>query len=128
MPRLLIVDDEDRLRGNIAAFMEDEGFEVTDVASGEDAVALVDGGAKFDVCIMDMRLPGIDGEETMLALQERTPDLLYVVHTGTAGYSLPPELRSLGLTSDYVFMKPMNDLQPMADALHALAREGAYRG
>lgn len=128
MPRLLIVDDEDGLRANIAAYMEDEGFEVIGAASGEEAVELVESGQTFDVCIMDMRLPGIDGEETIEALHKRAPRLLYVVHTGTAGYVLPPELRSLGLSGEYVFMKPMTDLQPMADALHALADKGEYGG
>ncbi len=125
--RVLIVDDEDSLRMNMAAYFEDEGIEVEAVASGEEALETYTSGKRFDVCIMDMRLPIMDGQETILALHAIAPEALFIIHTGTATYSIPAELRALGINRKYVFMKPLSDLAPMTETIQTLAAERKYR-
>ena len=125
-PRVLIVDDEQTLRVNLSAYLEDEGMCVTGVSSGEDAVAQLHSGAVFDVCVMDMRLPGMDGQETILALHAIDPDLLFIVHTGTAGYSIPAPIRQLGITEHEIFPKPMPDSGALAQTILRLARTRKY--
>ncbi len=60
--RVLIVDDEKNMRKTLADILHDEGYDVTTAASGEEAVALCakDG---YDIVLMDVRMPGIDGVE-----------------------------------------------------------------
>jgi CheY-like chemotaxis protein len=122
--RLLIVDDEATLRANMAAYFDDEGMDIATAGSGEEALALVEQGARFDVCIMDLRLPGIDGHESIRELHQRDPALKFLIHTGTAGYALPDDLPAIGVTSDHVFLKPLPDMGVLADAVRALAAPG----
>jgi len=125
-PRVLIVDDEATLRANLAAFLEDEGMEVVTVSSGEEAIETVNKDPGFQICIMDMRLPGINGQEAIFALHASHPDLLFLIHTGTAGYSMPQELRSIGLRAEHTFKKPMSDMAPVAETIRRMIAWGGY--
>ena len=82
-PNILLVDDEEALRGVVAERLMDEGFEVVEAASGEAALEQLQGFA-FDVIISDLRLPGIDGREVIDAALERYPGILAIVVTGYA--------------------------------------------
>jgi two-component system, OmpR family, response regulator len=118
---ILIVDDEEMVRNNLAAYFEDEGMKVAGVDSFEAARDLIEDHEPFDVCIMDMRLPGLDGNTAILALHELYPDLRFLIHTGSARYALPIELRRMGIKDEDVFEKPMADMGPMAEAIRRLA-------
>jgi CheY-like chemotaxis protein len=121
--RVLIVDDEATLRGNLSAFFEDEGMDVEGAGSGEEAVAMVAGGRRFDVCVMDLRLPGMDGHETIRELLRLDPAMRFLIHTGTAGYALPDDLPALGVTEDHVYLKPLPDMRVLSEAIDRLAVE-----
>ncbi len=123
--RVLIVDDEPNLRKNLGFYLEDEGMDVTEAGTVREALEEARAG-RFDVCVMDMRLPDMDGNTAIMMLHEERPDLLFLIHTGTAGYTLPEELRHLGLTSDHIFMKPLTDMAPLAAAVFRLAETGRY--
>jgi len=75
----------------------------------------------FDVCIMDMRLPGMNGDTTIRTLHEICPDLKFVIHTGSADYTIPDDLRALGIDETLLFAKPLLDMQPLAETVAALA-------
>jgi len=123
---VLVVDDEANLRRNLACYLEDEGMEVLQAGSVCEALEKVRNTSDLDVCIMDMRLPDMDGNAAILALHDAYPGLLFLIHTGTAGYTLPEELRRLGLTSDHVFLKPMTDMAPLASAVVRLTETERY--
>jgi two-component system, NtrC family, response regulator AtoC len=80
---ILLVDDEDALRGVVAERLVDEGFEVAQAASGEEALEQLQGFA-FDVVVSDLRLPGIDGRGVIDAALERYPGIIAIVVTGYA--------------------------------------------
>ena len=123
--RILLVDDEEMVRETLMAFLEDEGLEVVAVDPGESAVQAVESGQVFDVCVMDVRLPGMDGNEAIRALARRAPRLRFLIHTGSMDYSLPADLRRMGLSEARIFNKPMLDLAEMARAVRALASGAA---
>jgi PAS domain S-box-containing protein len=68
--RVLIVDDNDNNRELARAILEQFGVEVTEARTGPDAIDLA-GRAPFDVILMDMRMPGLDGRATRAAIRER---------------------------------------------------------
>ena len=121
--RVLVVDDESGVAGSMQAYLEDEGMEVRSAGSAEDALELVRAGAAFDVCIMDMRLPGMDGDAAIRRLHRFRPRMQYIIHTGTAGYDLPEDLRAMGIGSDQLFMKPLPDMAPMVATIRSLGAE-----
>lgn len=117
---VLVVDDEAAMRENLSAYLEDEGMDVTTMESGERAVEHIKQGNRYDVCIMDMRLPAMDGNTAIMLLHALLPDLRFLVHTGSTLYSLPMELRKIGITDDQVFMKPLNDMKVLTQTIHQL--------
>lgn len=125
MARVLIVDDEGSVRSNLAAYLEDDGLNVETASSGEAALEMAE-RIQPDVCVMDMRLPGIDGNDTIRAMHVRFPHVLFVIHTATAEYALPDDLRRLGITDQQVFRKPVTDMAPLAQHIERLAREKRY--
>ncbi len=78
---LLLVDDEDPLREVVAERLSDQGFDVQQAASGEQALARLAEFA-FDILITDLRLPGMGGRELVQAALERYPDIIAIIITG----------------------------------------------
>ncbi|MEW6320164.1 MAG: sigma-54 dependent transcriptional regulator [Acidobacteriota bacterium] len=81
MAHLLLVDDEDALRSVIAERLEEHGFEVAQAASGTQALALL-GDFAFDVIVVDVRLPDLDGRDVLDRARERYPGIIGIVVTG----------------------------------------------
>ena len=61
MPRLLIVEDDDAMRDMVGYALAEEGMEVEAVADGESALEVFSSSGPFDLVILDVMLPGIDG-------------------------------------------------------------------
>lgn len=120
--RILVVDDDDVIASCLQAYLEDEGMEVQSVASAEEALAVTYGGCGFDVCVMDMRLPGLDGDAAIRTLHDLRPALRFVVHTGSSTYTIPDDLRAMGIIDQgQLFKKPLSDMGPLAAMVRALA-------
>lgn len=119
--RVLIVDDEPLVLRNLRAFLEDEGMSVQGVSSAEDAVALAGTDDSFQVCIMDMRLPGMDGNAAIRELHRLRPAMRFLIHTGSTGYAIPDDLRALGIDEGHLFRKPLSDMAPIARRASALS-------
>lgn len=68
--QILIVDDEPGVRSALEAILNDEGFDVDAVGSGEDGLDAA-GRKEYDALLLDVWLPGIDGLETLKQLRRR---------------------------------------------------------
>jgi two-component system, NtrC family, nitrogen regulation response regulator NtrX len=81
---LLVVDDEAGIRESLASILEDEGYLVDAVASGEEALARATSG-DFEVVLLDVWLPGIDGLQTLSRIQimQRPPAVIMISGHGT---------------------------------------------
>ena len=84
MHRLLIVDDEPGIRESLTGILEDEGYQVESAASGEAGLELIRKTA-FDVILLDVWLPGMDGLETLERVREleNPPEVLMISGHGT---------------------------------------------
>jgi DNA-binding response OmpR family regulator len=71
MSRILIVEDDKRIRSSMRLALEDEGYQVEDVASGEEAVARFN-DEPFELALIDLMLPGMDGFETCRTLRRQS--------------------------------------------------------
>jgi two-component system nitrogen regulation response regulator NtrX len=67
--RILVVDDEPGIRQSLSGILEDEGYAVEAVASGEACLAALP-GAGFELVLLDIWLPGVDGMEVLARIQE----------------------------------------------------------
>jgi DNA-binding response OmpR family regulator len=71
MSRILVVEDDERIRSSMRLALEDEGYEVVDAPSGEDAVTRFS-EEPFELALIDLMLPGMDGFETCRALRRHS--------------------------------------------------------
>ena len=81
VPSILIVDDEAGVRSSLAGVLRDEGYDVDAVDSGEACLERVT-RRPFDVVVLDIWLPGIDGLVTLERLRERRVDAEIVMISG----------------------------------------------
>ena len=86
MPRILLAEDDDSLRGFLARALERAGYEVTACADGEEAVAVL--GEEWDLLLTDIVMPGIDGIEVARQAAALHPDLRIMFITGFAAVAL----------------------------------------
>jgi DNA-binding response OmpR family regulator len=107
--KILIVDDSKPLRQGLALMLSDE-YQIASAASGEEALDLVD---RFhpDALLLDLRLPGVGGEEVLRRLSSDHPNIRVIVISALGGSELWRRLYRMG-ARDYV-LKPfsVNDLR-----------------
>jgi DNA-binding response OmpR family regulator len=79
--RILIVDDESSIRLTLSALLHRAGYEVTSAESGAEAVAVLERQA-FDLLLVDLKMPGMDGMQVVAAARQRQADIAIIVLTG----------------------------------------------
>ncbi len=67
-PRILVVDDEQKIRSLVASYLTSDGFDVVEASNGEEAIAAVS-RRKPDLVVMDIRMPGMDGLEALTKIR-----------------------------------------------------------
>ncbi len=84
MSRILIVEDDQRIRASMRLALEDEGYRAEEVASGEEAVDRF-GTEPIDLVLLDLMLPGMDGFETCRSLRRHSavPIIMVTARTDT---------------------------------------------
>jgi two-component system, OmpR family, response regulator len=107
--RVLLVDDEEDFRTTLAKRLLKRKLEVTEAESGRSAINLLKQGP-FDVVVLDVRMPGMDGIETLKQIKVINPQVEVIMLTGHASVESGIEGMRLG-AFDYL-MKPcdINDL------------------
>ena len=81
MSSILVVDDEPGVRSSISGVLKDEGFDVDTVGTGEECLERANSDA-YDVIVLDIWLPGLDGLTTLQRLRERQIDSQVVIISG----------------------------------------------
>ncbi len=74
--RVLVVDDEDRIRRLLKMYLEKEEFIVVEAENGEEALETAL-NEEFDVILLDLMLPGMDGEEVCQELRKQKQRRFY---------------------------------------------------
>ena len=87
--RILVVEDDERIRSSMRLALEGEGYEVRDAASGEEGLDLF-AEAPTDVALIDLMLPGMDGFECCRALRRSSavPIIIVTARADVKGHQL----------------------------------------
>jgi DNA-binding NtrC family response regulator len=81
--KILIVDDEEIVRESMAAWLRGEGYRIATAASAEEALSLLD-RQEFDIGLIDLKMPGMDGIELTERIRRTSPDMLCLIITARA--------------------------------------------
>jgi DNA-binding NtrC family response regulator len=121
-PRILLVDDEEDLVTYLAHRLLKKGFTVTATTSGADALAAVE-RQTFDVAIIDLKMPQMDGIEVLARLKAVQPFLEAIMLTGHG--STESALEAGQLQAFRYLIKPYDydELLALINAAHTKKRE-----
>ena len=97
---ILVVDDEDALRTVLSSELESEGYVVATAADGDDAISVLQ-GKSFDLVLLDIKMPRVDGFEVLRFIKERYPATKVIMLTGFADLKNAIESKKLG-AEDFV--------------------------
>jgi DNA-binding response OmpR family regulator len=109
--RIIVVDDESAARLSLAELLTLEGYEVVPAADGEAAVDLLSDGP-FDLAIVDIKMPGMDGLEVVNRFQKHSPDTVIIMLTAHGTLETAVQAMRQG-AHDYL-LKPTNVNEIMA--------------
>jgi len=96
--RVLVVDDETNIRRMMRLTLESDGYEVEDAEDGTKGLALFGDGTRFDAVLLDQKMPGMDGIETLRQIRQRSPGARVVMITAFGTIELAVEAMKAGAT------------------------------
>ncbi len=115
--RLLVVDDEAGMCETLADILQDVGFEVDVAGSGQEAIDCVSRAA-YDLVLMDVRMPGLDGVETLFRIRALSPRLPVVLMTAQADLQDVERVRT---QAEAILYKPL-DLGELLELIQGAMR------
>jgi CheY-like chemotaxis protein len=118
LPRILVVDDNEALRENLAEALELEGFEPVTAADGASAWRRL-AEESFGAVLLDLVMPGMDGRELLrrIRAEPRLAELRVIVTTGYTGASA-----RAGVPADAFLHKPFG-VRELLQALRSVGVE-----
>ena len=105
-PRLLLVDDEERILSALQRTLRREGYEILAANSVDRALAILDEGT-VDLILSDFKMPGMTGLELLLEARRRHPRIACLLITGWSRAVTPEELEAAEVAT--LISKPWED-------------------
>ena len=102
---VLIIDDEEHVRQMMRLALETSGYEVGEAKDGSEGLNLYGDGSAWNAVVLDQRMPGMDGLETLQRLRGADPSARIIMATAYASIELAVDAMKLGAT-DFV-RKPL---------------------
>jgi CheY-like chemotaxis protein len=110
--RVLLADDETSLRLMLKRVLERRGWQVTAVADGQSAIdAWPEGGEPYDVVILDVQMPDLNGAQVYDVLSQRRPPARFVFITGYMGWRPWERIVASGMP---ILLKPFRPTELVA--------------
>ena len=127
-PKVLIVDDEERFRTTLGKLLTVNGLNVKTVGSGRLALEEL-GQSSYDVILLDVKMPEMDGVETLAQIKKIDPNIEVIILTGHASVDVAVEIMRLGGYEYLLKPCPMDELMEKIETAHErkIAREQRAR-
>lgn len=116
--QILVVDDEKRIVDSITRCLTREGFSVFCAYDGLQAVTLFN-TQKFDLVLMDISMPGMDGYNAMIRMFEMDPEVLVIIMTGFASVASAVSTLKQGA---WDYLKKPFDIAKLSEKIESVFR------
>ena len=113
--KLLIVDDEVKFLASIAQRLEMRSFDVTTASNGQEAIKKAH-AEKFDLALLDLKMPGLDGKQVLEILKKEHKYLEVIILTGHGSYESAVECTRLGA---YGYLPKPYELDKLLEVLRS---------
>jgi len=124
MPKLLIVDDDVHLRKLVLTYAELDGYQCEEAESGLKALEMIS-RTQFDIAVLDVMMPGLDGFETLAALRKESQMPVIMLTSRSEEYD---RLLGFNLGADDYVPKPFSPRELMARIGAVLKRSSSKSG
>jgi len=121
MKTILIIDDEQAVRDSFVDYFEDCLWHPVQAESAEEALALLKDESP-DAAVVDVRLPGMDGNDFIRKAYQGSPKTAFVICTGSPEFRVPPDLMKLPRVSNRLFKKPVARMADLEKAILQIIR------
>ena len=125
--KIIIVEDDKEILESLKEILRSEGYEVDTAVDGEEGIRKCE-AKSFDLVLLDIKLPGIDGTKVLEILHKRFPGMIKIMITGYP--SLENAVASLKKGADAYLMKPVNPaslLKIITEKMNERARKNKLR-
>ena len=114
MSKVLLVDDEDQFRTSLATRLRTRGFDVVDVDNGEAAIRAVRADEAIDIAVLDLKMPKMDGIQTLEELRAFRPALQGIMLTGHGSLD---SAKDAGRLEAFKYLQKPCDVEELARVL-----------
>lgn len=119
MTKVLLLEDEESIRGFVRVILKRQGFEIVEAATGEEALRIAEQHSDFSLAVLDVMLPGISGFDVCRILREQNPRLGIIMLTAKSQEQ--DKVEGLGCGADDYIEKPFGTAELLA-RVNALLR------
>ncbi len=123
-PRILVVDDDETIRTTMKAILQDEGYLVDLAATGKEAIQKTQDNV-YNVALLDIRLPDIEGVELLKLLKDNVPRTRKIMVTGYP--SMQNAISALNKNADAYLLKPVDVEKLLETVKHQLQEQEEER-
>lgn len=110
---ILVVDDDAGVRKTLSSILLQEGYSVETVENGQEAIR-ASGKSRFDVALIDIKLPDMEGTELLYRLKEKQPHMVEIIVTGFP--TLENAMKTVNEGADGYILKPF-DIQKLLEMI-----------
>lgn len=119
MTKVLIIDDDPTIRFSLSSHFSDFDYDVYEADDAREGLQIME-KENIDAVIVDLRMPGVAGDQFIRDICETYSKTVFLIHTGSTEFSLPDEFRANPRISDRIFLKPVFNLEEMNQEIDLL--------
>ena len=124
MEKILVIDDDESIRKTLAMVLEREGYQVDTAQNGTVAIEKSQGNF-YNLALIDIRLPDMEGTRLLVELKETTPRMIKILLTGNP--TLDNAITAVNKNADAYLTKPVNLDQLLQTVREQLRRQQEER-
>ncbi len=121
MINLLIIDDDPTIRFSLSSHFSDYDYNLYECEDAREGLQIMK-KEKIDAVIVDLRMPGLSGDQFIRDTYKDFEGTVFIIHTGSTEFTYPEDFNSYNRVSNRVYLKPVFDLEEMNEEIENLLK------